>query len=79
MGYYYYVEVWRYGDMDVVLEGADLAQLEVARRRAGGVVHELIFHPDARLASTWQSWDGVLGPPDPRRSARPAVGRRRPA
>ncbi len=72
MGYYYYVEVWRYGDMDVVLEGADLAQLEVARRRAGGVVHELVFHPDARLASSWQCWDGVLGPPDPRRSARPA-------
>jgi hypothetical protein len=27
-----------------------------------GIVHELIFHPDARLASTWQPWDGVLGP-----------------
>jgi len=63
MGYYYYVEVWRYRDMDVVFEGADLAQIEVARRRADRVLYELVFHPDARLASTWQSWDGVLGPP----------------
>jgi cyclic pyranopterin phosphate synthase len=63
MGYYYYVEVWRYRDMDVVFEGADLAQLDATRRHANGVLHELVFHPDARLTSTWQPWDGVLGPP----------------
>ena len=27
------------------------------------VIQELIFHPNATLASTWQPWDGVLGPP----------------
>lgn len=63
VGYYYYVEVWRYAGMDVVFEEADLAQLETARRRDRGLIHELVFHPNGRLATTWQPWDGVLGPP----------------
>lgn len=63
VGYYYYVEVWRYRGIDVVFEEADLAQLERTKRSMPGIVHELIFHPNARLASTWQPWDGVLGPP----------------
>jgi len=63
VGYYYYVEVWKHGDIDVVFEEADLAQLERTKRTMPGVIHELIFHPNARLASTWQPWDGVLGPP----------------
>jgi MoaA/NifB/PqqE/SkfB family radical SAM enzyme len=63
VGYYYYVEVHRYGAMDVVFEEADLARLEDEKRRRPGVVHELVFHPNGVLASTWQPWDGVLGPP----------------
>jgi cyclic pyranopterin phosphate synthase len=63
VGYYYYVEVWRHRNIDVVFEEADLAQLERTKQLMPGVVHELIFHPNARLASTWQPWDGVLGPP----------------
>lgn len=65
MGYYYYVEVWHHRGIDVVFEGADLAQLERSKTRMPGVIQELIFHPNARLASTWQPWDGVLGPPGP--------------
>jgi hypothetical protein len=60
VGYYYYVEVWRWEGIDVVLEEADLARLEATK--GDGVVNELIFHPNGRLASTWQPWDGVLGP-----------------
>jgi molybdenum cofactor biosynthesis enzyme MoaA len=61
IGYYYYVEVWRYAGMGVVFEEADLARLEAAKRARPNVIHELIFHPNARLGSTWQPWDGVLG------------------
>lgn len=61
VGYYYYVEVHRYRDVDVVFEEADLAHLEDAKK--GGVIQELVFHPNGTLASTWQPWDGVLGPP----------------
>lgn len=62
IGYYYYVEVFRYGGIDVVFEEADLAQLEVVKRAEPALIHELIFHPNAKLCSTWQPWDGVLGP-----------------
>ncbi len=65
VGYYYYVEVWRYRGVDVVFEEADLGQLERTKRSMPGIVHELVFHPDAHLSSTWQPWEGVLGPPPP--------------
>jgi molybdenum cofactor biosynthesis enzyme MoaA len=61
VGYYYYVEVWRSAGVDVVFEEADLAHQEAVKRRDPGVIHELVFHPNAALASTWQPWDGVLG------------------
>lgn len=62
LGYYYYVEVYRYRDaIDVCFEGADLADIEAdKRRRTEPVIHELVFHPDATLCSTWQPWDGRL-------------------
>jgi len=62
VGYYYYVEVWRLGDVHVVFEEADLAQLEDAKRADPRLVHELVYHPSGKLASTWQPWDGILGP-----------------
>lgn len=64
MGYYYYVEVWRWQNIDVVFEEADLAQLETVKRRDPHLIHELVYHPSGDLASTWQPWDGVLGPPN---------------
>jgi GTP 3',8-cyclase len=63
IGYYYYVEVWKYRSIDVVLEEADLGQIELTGRMMPGIIQELVFHPNARLTSTWQPWDGVLGPP----------------
>ena len=72
MGYYYYVEVWRYRGRTVVFEEADLGRLEETKREQPGIVHELVFHPNARLASTWQPWDGVLGPKGVHVEAAPA-------
>ncbi|HSR10191.1 MAG TPA: radical SAM protein, partial [Thermodesulfobacteriota bacterium] len=45
IGYYYYVEVWTYRGIDVVLEEADLGQIEIAKRAMPGIIQELIFHP----------------------------------
>jgi hypothetical protein len=64
VGYYYYVEVWHTDGVDVVFEEADLARLEDVKRADPSLVHELVFHPDGKLASTWQPWDGVLLGPD---------------
>ncbi|MFT6398508.1 MAG: molybdenum cofactor biosynthesis enzyme MoaA [Bradymonadia bacterium] len=66
LGYYYYVEVYRYhsarGPIDVCIEGADLARIEADKQNPenSDVVHELVFHPNGALSSTWQPWDGVL-------------------
>jgi cyclic pyranopterin phosphate synthase len=60
VGYYYYVEVWRMDGVDVVFEEADLARLEDVKRADPALIHELVFHPDGQLASSWQPWDGVL-------------------
>ena len=63
IGYYYYVEVWKYRNIDVVFEEADLGRIEETKRTMPGIIQELVFHANGRLASTWQPWDGVLGPP----------------
>lgn len=60
LGYYYYVEVWRYRGIDVAFEAADLSRLEDEKRRHPRRVHEFVFHPGGELCSTWQPWDGVL-------------------
>lgn len=62
VGYYYYVEVWKYKDIDVVFEEADLNFIEEEKKINSDLVYELIFHPNGRLCSTWQPWDGDLGP-----------------
>jgi molybdenum cofactor biosynthesis enzyme MoaA len=72
IGYYYYVEVWRQGDVAVVFEEADLGHLEDIKRREPQTIHELVFHPNGILASTWQPWDGILGPPAAVHSGAPA-------
>ena len=61
IGYYYYVEVWKYKEIDVVFEGANLSQLETTKKSMPIIIQELVFHPNAILASTWQPWDGILG------------------
>ncbi len=60
MGYYYYVEVWKYKGIDVVFEAADLARLEQTKSLYPGVIFELVYHPNGKLASTWQPYDGVI-------------------
>jgi molybdenum cofactor biosynthesis enzyme MoaA len=63
MGYYYYVEVWRLGGMDVVFEAADLGRIETAKIKTPGLIHELVFHPDGTLASTWRAREGIISTP----------------
>jgi molybdenum cofactor biosynthesis enzyme MoaA len=69
-GYYYEVEVWRWRGIDVVLEEASLAWLAASRQLWPELVFELVFHPSAVLCSTWQPWDGMLGPPPTHRGVR---------
>ena len=63
MGYYYYVEVWNWKGMDVVFESADLRRIEIMKKTSPGIIHELVFHQNGQLGSTWQAVDAPLGPP----------------
>jgi len=68
LGYYYYVEVYRYKGIDVVCEIADLAKIdeedEKIRSRGGKKkVYEFVFHPNGSLNSSWKEWQGELLPP----------------
>ncbi|MDH5755650.1 MAG: radical SAM protein [Nitrospinota bacterium] len=63
MGYYYYVEVWGYGGMDVVFEGADLGLIDFMKRKTPGVIHEFVIRSDGRLGSSWHAREEPLGPP----------------
>jgi len=67
LGYYYYVEVFHYKKVDkigidVVFEEADLSYIELHKQKNynNPVIYELIFHPNGKLCSTWQPWDGII-------------------
>ncbi len=60
IGYYYYVEIWKWHAVDVVFEEASLLHLEETKRSMPDTIHEFIFHPNGILATTWQPWDGII-------------------
>lgn len=67
IGYYYYIEIFHYNKpgqngIDVVFEEADLNFIEFHKQEniKNPIVHELIFHPNGHLCSTWQPWDGII-------------------
>lgn len=66
LGYYYYVEVWRYRNIDVVFETADLklidSEKEKSLKQTGGipVIYELVFHPNGNLCGSWREWKEII-------------------
>ena len=65
LGYYYYVEVYRYRNIDVVFEAADLKQIDAEKRRSffklgSPVVYEMVFHPNGNLCGSWREGKEVL-------------------
>ncbi|MHA1299697.1 MAG: radical SAM protein [Candidatus Helarchaeota archaeon] len=67
MGYYYYVEVFHYkkpgqNGIDVIFEEADLTYIEIQKQKnlENPIIYELIFHPNGKLCSSWQPWDGII-------------------
>lgn len=58
--YYYYVEVWKYRDMEIVTTDASLVELEAERRKNPNVVYDLIFHANGKLCSRWTENKDIL-------------------
>lgn len=64
-GYYYYVEVYRYRNTDVVFESADLKLIDPEKERSlaklgAPVIYEMVFHPNGNLCGSWREWKEVL-------------------
>lgn len=66
LGYYYYVEVFKYKSIDMVSEMADLNLIENEKekslKKTNGipVIYELVFHPNGNLCGSWREWKEVI-------------------
>jgi molybdenum cofactor biosynthesis enzyme MoaA len=60
LGYYYYVEVYKYQNIDMVSESANLVKLYEQKQKAEDVVFEMIFHPNGNLNGSWVDNEDIL-------------------
>jgi hypothetical protein len=62
LGYYYYVEVYKYRGIDMVSESADLKQIAVEKAKPSDkpVVYEMVLHPNGCLNGSWREWEDLL-------------------
>jgi len=60
MGYYYYVEVYKYQNVDMCSEGANLVKLYDEKAKHADTVYEMVFHPNGNLNGSWVEDEDVL-------------------
>ena len=53
LGYYYYVEVYKYQNIDMVSESANLVKLYEEKSKSPETVFEMVFHPNGNLNGGW--------------------------
>lgn len=59
-GHYYYIEIYKYQDMTVVSERANLKFLEKYRRENLHYIYEMVFHPNGNLCAGWNETEDIL-------------------
>jgi len=62
IGYYYYVEVYKFKNIDMVSESADLVKLYDEKKKHKGIVYEIILHPNGNLNGSWVDNEDILLP-----------------
>ena len=60
LGYYYYVEVYKFQNVDMVSESANLVKLYEQKEKAKDTVFEMIFHPNGKLNGSWVDNEDIL-------------------
>ncbi|TYQ16935.1 UNVERIFIED_CONTAM: 4Fe-4S single cluster protein [Acetivibrio alkalicellulosi] len=60
LGYYYYVEIYKYKSIDCVSESADLIKLYEEKEKHKDIVYEMVFHPNGNLNGSWVDNEDVL-------------------
>ena len=59
-GHYYYIEIYKFRDMTVVSERANLKFLEKYRRENLHYIYETVFHPNGNLCAGWSETEDIL-------------------
>ena len=62
LGYYYYVEVYKFQKVDMCSEGANLVKLYDEKEKHKNIVYEMILHPNGNLNGSWVDNEDVLNP-----------------
>lgn len=60
LGYYYYVEVYKYKNNTIASERADLNQQYVEKDSHNDIIYEMVFHPNGVLSGSWIETEDVL-------------------
>ena len=65
LGYYYYVEVYKYRGIDMVSESANLERILPEKEASSElfkkpIVYEMIFHPNGYLNGSWRECEDIL-------------------
>lgn len=60
LGYYYYVEIYKYKGVDVCSESADLKVQKVEKDNNSNVVYEMVFHQNGNLNGSWVDDEDIL-------------------
>lgn len=60
IGYYYYVEVYKFQQIDMVSESANLVKMYDEKEKHKDIVYEMIFHPNGKLNGSWVDSEDVL-------------------
>jgi molybdenum cofactor biosynthesis enzyme MoaA len=60
LGYYYYVEVYKFENIDMCSEGANLVKLYDEKEKHKDVVYEMVLHPNGNLNGSWVDNEDIL-------------------
>ena len=60
LGYYYYVEIYKYKGATVASESADLNQCYKQRKETPNMVYEMVFHNNGNLCGSWIDSEDIL-------------------
>lgn len=60
IGYYYHVEIFKYQNIDMCSERANLVKLYTEKEKNKDIVYEMVFHPNGNLNGSWVDNEDVL-------------------
>lgn len=60
LGYYYYVEIYKYNECTLASESANLNQQYIEKSKHQDTIYEMVFHPNGNLCGSWVDSEDIL-------------------